>query len=1339
MRIAFFDHPYHRATRSSQFFVDILSTLGGISTFYVEDNGAMEAGSAAFDEASFDLIVIWQVHQAFRQLSGRHPNVVFVPMYDAMQSQSGFYWKREFARARTVSFSRKLHEEVIKHGGQSHYVQFFPDPEQYRPITDYDGLRAFFWFRREPIDLQFLLGLIGPASIDLFSLHNAPDPGIKPLKVSAVPDNIRALEISTWTSDGDSYRKLLASHNLFFAPRVLEGIGMSFLEAMACGQCVVAPHASTMNEYIANGTNGILYPLDCPFPADFNRVREQGKRARESIERGHRRWLSQVEALTEFMLPAGARSHDKSRAAAPSISKARPDAPTISVVTVCLNAADDLEATILSVLSQQSENIEYLVLDGSSSDGSVEIIERHADRLAYWHSLKDDGVYHAMNDAVAKCSGDWIIFMNAGDTFVSSDAISRMFQSVPDDAQIVFGHHLYVTQTGAEQYHPAAEFETTWRRLSRGQLGFDWLSGIPGHQATAVRRRLLAELRFDTNYSIAADHDLLFRAREQGAQFFNCDEVISFYRAGGLSAKNYVRCKAEWHAIARKFGPKEDVDRFYAFLDNPKSASAIGTRSSSGAWAKISEAALFLIPGRRRAKLFESLATQGSTTTWPLYAAELQEGATFSRAGLPSFLVSMGGMAVPEAWGRWTLGPKVEFRFREMLPLNFRLVIDMFGSGQNIGAYAIARAGGAQARMRIGRPPAQIGSVLIKQKWQSDTLTLEIPHPCAPARLWPGKSDDMRELGIALASLKIIPADPQTNSIEQDNDMSLSRQISRRLKKAFESPWSALERQIADVAADQERMLHQVSLIREALSALSAEEAKRAEDQRLTRADISRLRQEISRHIEISERLNSSILGLQPVEAAMAEKLQTGDRHSYPPEEEDRSARGWIALGRKINASGQIEEALIAFARAAELSRAHPAAAAALIRILAERGYSAFASEMVIRLSDGPSFAAAGSALVASQFDCGQGFLAEALIAKLRGEKPALKETDLVEAVLLARSEKLDLAQELVGRVLAQDEDSVDAHRYAIFLGAERAKKAAIIRLEEAPQAKLCKIGEHSIVLPQDHPLDSYRKAWRRYSAALAPLVTAMQRKYPSLRVIDVGANVGDSAAIIRTVSNCDILCVEGHPAFTPFLRHNIAYLGNHIEIDEVFLGSASRNVDLSQMAAVSGTASLTASSPAAAAVYTGSVPLEPINLLLQRHPRFARSKLLKIDADGYDFDILIGAVGFLGQARPVLFFEYDPLIVNLPATTQQALTLLSQSGYSRFLVFDNFGNPFVRIISETDRRFAELDTYLESNKGFGTAVHYFDVCAIHDEDGDIFEDIAIATGFGRPVRDAVP
>ena len=109
-----------------------------------------------------------------------------------------------------------------------------------------------------------------------------------------------------------------------------------------------------------------------------------------------------------------------------SIMKKHPNLPLISIITVSHNAADFIEQTIASVLSQTYPFIEYIVIDGASSDGTVDIIRRYESRLAYWHSKPDRGIAQAFNLGLEQAGGDWIVYLNADDFFVDTSVVSRM-------------------------------------------------------------------------------------------------------------------------------------------------------------------------------------------------------------------------------------------------------------------------------------------------------------------------------------------------------------------------------------------------------------------------------------------------------------------------------------------------------------------------------------------------------------------------------------------------------------------------------------------------------------------------------------------------------------------------------------------------------------------------------------------------------------------------------------------------------------------------------------------------------------------------------------------------
>ena len=113
----------------------------------------------------------------------------------------------------------------------------------------------------------------------------------------------------------------------------------------------------------------------------------------------------------------------------------------ISVVTVCYNAADSIEQTMLSVLGQSYPDIEYIVIDGGSTDGTVDIIKKYTDRLAYWVSEPDKGIYDAMNKGIAAATGSYINFMNSGDSFYDNRVVEAVVPYLSSDMEaVIYGN-----------------------------------------------------------------------------------------------------------------------------------------------------------------------------------------------------------------------------------------------------------------------------------------------------------------------------------------------------------------------------------------------------------------------------------------------------------------------------------------------------------------------------------------------------------------------------------------------------------------------------------------------------------------------------------------------------------------------------------------------------------------------------------------------------------------------------------------------------------------------------------------------------------------------------------
>jgi len=267
-------------------------------------------------------------------------------------------------------------------------------------------------------------------------------------------------------------------------------------------------------------------------------------------------------------------------------------------------------------------------------------------------------------------------------------------------------------------------------------------------------------------------------------------------------------------------------------------------------------------------------------------------------------------------------------------------------------------------------------------------------------------------------------------------------------------------------------------------------------------------------------------------------------------------------------------------------------------------------------------------------------------------------------------------------------------------------------------QAKEYTIGRTKVALPPDHALDRYQAKWQRYDRALGEIARLVWQKYPNSAAVDIGANVGDSAALINTYYDIPTLCIEGGAEYLPFLQENARRIGAHIAIQTAFVGdSAAANVYALQ-STEAGTAKLVAN-----ADRKGGITVKRLDELLAGAPGFSHPRLIKIDTDGFDFQIIMSSAALLAKLKPVLYYEYAPFEQpNGVADGLGSFQSLLQSGYRHFMVYDNFGHYLIHLGAEHVAQFIDLNAFLCSNRMHGIAVPYFDICAMVPEDRDLFE-----------------
>jgi FkbM family methyltransferase len=253
-------------------------------------------------------------------------------------------------------------------------------------------------------------------------------------------------------------------------------------------------------------------------------------------------------------------------------------------------------------------------------------------------------------------------------------------------------------------------------------------------------------------------------------------------------------------------------------------------------------------------------------------------------------------------------------------------------------------------------------------------------------------------------------------------------------------------------------------------------------------------------------------------------------------------------------------------------------------------------------------------------------------------------------------------------------------------------------------------LGDVRIVLPLDHDLPHIRKVLPQYSLNLGRLAKYTMGKYPDLMLIDIGANVGDSAAIVRMEAQCPILCIEGDPAYFDLLQHNCQTLKDVAPVC-AYVG-AQDDEHLADVQRSSGTASIVAN-------HAGKtwVKMQTLDTLLAKNPRFAVSKFVKIDTDGFDCRIIMHHKGFLRTAKPVVFFEYAPSFFRrIGDDGFGVFAILRECGYATAMFYDNVGDYLVSVGLDHEALLRDLHCHFEHRGG----QKYADICAFHAEDRDL-------------------
>ncbi len=206
------------------------------------------------------------------------------------------------------------------------------------------------------------------------------------------------------------------------------------------------------------------------------------------------------------------------------------DNPLVSIITVVRNGENTLENTIRSVLSQQEINYEYIVIDGNSQDTTLDIIKNYEKFIDIWISEPDRGIYDAMNKGISYASGDFVVFMNAGDQFATQNICSNIFTFYDDEVQsidVIYGDFIAKDEnTGMQLLVKAKPIENIWKGMTFS------------HQSVFIRTSVLKKYPFDLKYRIVSDFNQIINIYMDNYKFHYFPQPFSLVTISGLSYSN---------------------------------------------------------------------------------------------------------------------------------------------------------------------------------------------------------------------------------------------------------------------------------------------------------------------------------------------------------------------------------------------------------------------------------------------------------------------------------------------------------------------------------------------------------------------------------------------------------------------------------------------------------------------------------------------------------------------------------------------------------------------------------------------------------------------------------
>jgi len=296
-KIVYIGHSYHNKTKSTAFLIDYLKEFYDVEVILDESWLGKPYPDLSFIDDSYLGVIFFQLLPTVDIIRTiKHDNIIYFPMYDQSGRLDYEFWHK-YQNIKIINFSKTLHNKLFDWGFESMFVQYFPKIQNFIAGKKDE---VFFWQRLTKININIISKLFDDTNVKMH-IHKAIDPDQKFQNPDEKQEKKFQITYSDWFETREEMWNVIKQKGIYIAPREYEGIGMSFLEAMAMGKAVVAVDNPTMNEYITHGENGYLFDLKHPKEIDLLNIEQVQKNAYEFMKNGYKRWGKNKHKIIEFI------------------------------------------------------------------------------------------------------------------------------------------------------------------------------------------------------------------------------------------------------------------------------------------------------------------------------------------------------------------------------------------------------------------------------------------------------------------------------------------------------------------------------------------------------------------------------------------------------------------------------------------------------------------------------------------------------------------------------------------------------------------------------------------------------------------------------------------------------------------------------------------------------------------------------------------------------------------------------------------------------------------------------------------------------------------------------